>query len=82
MPYHVFNHRSRRTGMLVLSRYNEESIMIGEDIEVTIVGIRGCTVRLGIEAPRQVSVHRRETYDRLRRDLQTSGIGNTTESST
>jgi len=68
--------------MLVLSRYNEESIMIGEDIEVTIVGIRGCTVRLGIEAPRQVSVHRRETYDRLRRDLQTSGIGNTTESST
>ena len=82
MPYHVFNNRFRRMGMLVLSRHNEESIMIGDDIEVKIVGIRGCAVRLGIEAPRQVSVHRREVYDRVGRNPQTSGIGSTTESST
>jgi len=82
MPYHIFNNRSRRTGMLVLSRHNEESIMIGDDIEVRIVGIRGRTVKLGIEAPRQVSVHRREIYDRLCRNPQTGGIGNATQSST
>ena len=69
--------RSRRTGMLVLSRHKEESIMIGDDIEVKVVGIRGGHVRLGIEAPPQVSVHRREIYDRTARNLQTSGIGDT-----
>jgi carbon storage regulator len=62
--------------MLVLSRHNEESIMIGDDIEVTVVGIRGRNVRLGIEAPRQISVHRREIYDRIRKNPQTAGIGN------
>ncbi len=62
--------------MLVLSRRNEESILIGDDIEVTVVGIRGGTVRLGIEAPRQVSVHRREIYDCIRKNRQTGGIGN------
>jgi carbon storage regulator len=63
--------------MLVLSRHKEESIMIGDDIEVKVVGIRGGHVRLGIEAPPQVSVHRREIYDRIARNLQTSGIGDT-----
>ena len=68
--------------MLVLSRRSEESIMIGDDIEVKVVGIRGRNVRLGIEAPPQVSVHRREVYDRVGRNPQTSGIGNTAESCT
>jgi carbon storage regulator len=68
--------------MLVLSRRNEESIMIGDDIEVKVVGIRGRNVRLGIKAPRQVSVHRREIYDRVSLNLLTSGIGNTGRSST
>jgi len=63
--------------MLVLSRHKEESIKIGDDIEVKVVGIRGGHVRLGIEAPPQVSVHRREIYDRIARNLQTSGIGDT-----
>jgi carbon storage regulator len=68
--------------MLVLSRQNEESIMIGDDIEVKVVGIRGRNVRLGIKAPRHVSVHRREIYDRVRQNSQTSGIGDTRRSST
>jgi carbon storage regulator len=77
MPYHTCSGLFRRMGMLVLSRHNEESIMIGDDIEVEIVGIRGRNVRLGIEAPRQVSVHRREIYDRVGPNPLISGIGNT-----
>jgi len=54
--------------MLVLSRQRDETIMIGDDIEVTVVDIRGDKVRLGINAPREVSVHRKEVYDAIRRE--------------
>ena len=52
--------------MLVLTRQRDDSIMIGDDIEVRVVDIRGDKVRLGITAPRSVSVHRREIYDQIR----------------
>ena len=51
--------------MLVLSRRKDETIMIGDDVEITIVDVRGDTVRLGIKAPRSVSVHRKEIYDAI-----------------
>ena len=51
--------------MLVLSRHRDESIMIGDDVVVTIVDIRGDKVRLGVEAPKEVPVHRREVYDAI-----------------
>lgn len=54
--------------MLVLSRHKDESIMIGDDVEITIVDVRGDKVRLGIDAPRSVSVHRREIYDAIQRE--------------
>jgi carbon storage regulator len=54
--------------MLVLSRMRDETIVIGDDIEVTVVDIRGDKVRLGITAPREVNVHRREVYDAIRRE--------------
>lgn len=54
--------------MLVLSRQRDETIMIGDDIEVTVVDIRGDKVRLGIKAPKQLSVHRKEVYDAIRRE--------------
>ena len=54
--------------MLVLSRQRDESIIIGDNIVVTIVDVRGDKVRLGIEAPREVSVHRREVYDAIQRE--------------
>jgi carbon storage regulator len=54
--------------MLVLSRQRAETIIIGDDIEVTVVDIRGDKVRLGITAPREVSVHRKEVYDAIRRE--------------
>ncbi|MFM8397029.1 MAG: carbon storage regulator CsrA [Pirellula sp.] len=54
--------------MLVLSRHRDESIMIGDDVVVTIVDIRGDKVRLGIEAPNDVPVHRQEVYEAIQRE--------------
>jgi carbon storage regulator len=54
--------------MLVLSRKKYESIVINDDIRIVVVEIRGDKVRLGIEAPTEVSVHRREVYDAIHRD--------------
>ena len=54
--------------MLVLSRQKDESIMIGDNVEITIVDVRGDKVRLGITAPKEISVHRREVYDAIQRE--------------
>ena len=54
--------------MLVLSRQRDESIMIGDDVEITIVDVRGDKVRLGITAPKCIPVHRREIYDAIQRE--------------
>ena len=56
--------------MLVLSRQKDESIIIGDDIEITIVDVRGDKVRLGITAPREISVHRREVYDAIQKEKE------------
>ena len=56
--------------MLVLSRQRDQSVMIGDDMEVRVVDIRGDKVRLGFMAPRDVSVHRKEVYDMIRRENQ------------
>jgi len=54
--------------MLVLSRQKNEAIMIGDDVEITVVDIRGDRVRLGIAAPQSVRVHRKEVYEAIRRE--------------
>ena len=54
--------------MLVLSRHRDESIMIGDNIVVTIVDIRGDKVRLGIDAPQDIPVHRQEVYEAIQRE--------------
>jgi carbon storage regulator len=54
--------------MLVLSRQIDESIMIGDDVEIIIVDVRGDKVRLGITAPKNIPVHRREIYDAIQRE--------------
>ena len=56
--------------MLVLSRTRDESIIIGDNVVVTIVDVRGDKVKLGIEAPQDVTVHRREVYEAIRRENQ------------
>ena len=54
--------------MLVLSRQKDESIIIGDDVEITIVDVRGDKVRLGINAPKSISVHRKEVYEAIQRE--------------
>lgn len=54
--------------MLVLSRQRDESIMIGDNVQITVVDIRGDKVRLGIVAPAEISVHRKEVYEAIQRE--------------
>ena len=54
--------------MLVLSRQRDESIIIGDDIVITVVDIRGDKVRLGINAPTSIPVHRQEVYEAIQRE--------------
>ncbi|HYE63048.1 MAG TPA: carbon storage regulator CsrA [Phycisphaerales bacterium] len=54
--------------MLVLSRQRDETIMIGDEIEITVVDIRGDKVRLGITAPTRIAVHRKEVYEAIRQE--------------
>ncbi len=61
--------------MLVLSRQRNESIMIGDDVEITIVDVRGDKVRLGITAPPHIPVHRKEVYEAIRRRKAAAGQG-------
>jgi carbon storage regulator len=65
--------------MLVLSRKKNESIVINNDITIVVVEIRGDKVRLGVEAPKEVPVHRREVYDAIKRNEQATREGESTE---
>ena len=56
--------------MLVLSRQKDESIMIGDNVEITIVDVRGDKVRLGIAAPKEIPVHRKEVYEAIQREKE------------
>ena len=68
--------------MLVLSRHRDESIMIGDDIVITIVDIRGDKVRLGIDAPTDIPVHRQEVYEAIKREQANAAKAGKDESST
>ena len=64
--------------MLVLSRHKDEAIIIGDDITIVVVEIRGDKVRLGIECPKEIPVHRREVYEAIKRndpDQETPSFG-------
>lgn len=65
--------------MLVLSRHRDESIMIGDDVVVTIVDIRGDKVRLGIDAPKSIPVHRQEVYEAIKRENEQASRLNTAD---
>lgn len=62
--------------MLVLSRQRDETIIIGDEIEITVVDIRGEKVRLGINAPPHVPVHRKEVYEAIKREMSSGGDKN------
>ncbi len=65
--------------MLVLSRKKNESIVINDDITIVVVEIRGDKVRLGVEAPKEVPVHRREVFDAIRRNEAAAARGDKTD---
>jgi carbon storage regulator len=68
--------------MLVLSRQRDETIMIGDDIEITVVDIRGDKIRLGITAPSRIAVHRKEVYEAIRAENERASTLDTSDVST
>ena len=61
--------------MLILTRRVGETVMIGNDVTVTILGVKGNQVRVGINAPKNVAVHREEIYERIKREQQGDSQG-------
>ena len=59
--------------MLILTRRVGESLMIGDEVTVTVLGVKGNQVRIGVNAPKHVSVHREEIYERIKRE-QADGV--------
>ncbi|HEY8051764.1 MAG: carbon storage regulator CsrA [Steroidobacterales bacterium] len=56
--------------MLILTRRVGETVMIGDDVTITVLGVKGNQVRVGINAPKSVAVHREEIYERIKREQQ------------
>jgi carbon storage regulator len=59
--------------MLILTRRVGETLMIGDEVTVTVLGVKGNQVRLGVNAPRTVAVHREEIYERIKREQEGGG---------
>ena len=56
--------------MLILTRRIGETLMVGDEVKVTVLGVKGNQVRLGVDAPRDVAVHREEIYDRIQKEQE------------
>jgi carbon storage regulator len=56
--------------MLILTRRVGETLMVGDDVTVTVLGVKGNQVRIGVNAPKEVAVHREEIYERIRKETQ------------
>ena len=61
--------------MLILTRRVGESVMIGDEVTITVLGVKGNQVRIGVNAPKDVSVHRQEIYERIRKEQDDEGSG-------
>ena len=68
--------------MLILTRRVGETVMIGDDVTITVLGVKGNQVRVGINAPKSVAVHREEIYERIKRERQGGEIADKPKQST
>jgi carbon storage regulator len=64
--------------MLILTRRVGETVMIGDEVTITVLGVKGNQVRVGINAPKSVAVHREEIYERIKREQQGDSTGDST----
>jgi len=62
--------------MLILTRRVGETVVIGNDVDITVLGVKGNQVRLGVKAPREISVHREEIYKRIKGEANSVASGN------
>ena len=65
--------------MLILTRRVGETVVIGNDVDVTVLGVKGNQVRIGVNAPREVAVHREEIYERIKAEEGQDQLGSTAE---
>jgi carbon storage regulator len=70
----VYNTGKGDWDMLILTRRISESIIVGDDVKITVLGVKGNQVRLGIDAPKHLPVHREEIYERIQSEKKTGSV--------